>query len=108
MSLDPTDLLAHEEQAREADKMQRAKLAEMRDDIRWLMGHAQGRRLVWWLLSLAGVYRSTFVVGDGGRTTAFNEGKRALGLMLLDEVMTHAPASHGKMTEEAAKGAVVD
>jgi hypothetical protein len=107
MNDDPLDLVGHDLQQHEHDRLQRAALAQMRDDVRWLMAHAQGRRIVWRYLSAAGVYRTTFVAGDG-LASAFNEGRRAMGLMLLDDVMTHAPAAHAKMVEEATKGAVVD
>lgn len=108
MNENPTDLFEQDQQALENERLQRAQLAQLRDDMRWLMAHAQGRRIVWRYLSLAGVYRTTFVEGDGGRVTARNEGMRSLGLMLLDDVMTHSPAAYAKMAEEAAKGAAVD
>lgn len=108
MTNDPTDLVALDEQTTEATKLAQAQLAQQRDDIRWLMAHAQGRRIVWRYLSAAGVFRTSFVVGDGGRVTARNEGMRSMGLMMLDDVMTHSPAAYAKMSEEAAKGAVVD
>lgn len=105
---DPTDLAAQDEARAETARLQQAQFAKLREDVRWLMGHAQGRRIVWRYLSAAGVYRTTFAPGDGGRKTAYNEGMRSMGLLILDDVMQHAPAAFARMTDEAAKDTTVD
>jgi hypothetical protein len=55
------------------------------DDIKAVCGLPQGRRLIWELLDFCGVYGMSFVAGNGD-VTAFNEGRRAVGLKLLNRV----------------------
>lgn len=43
---------------------------------------------MWRLLSEAGIYRTSF--NNSGSVTAFNEGKRHLGLVFIGEVNEHA------------------
>jgi hypothetical protein len=94
---DPTDLHAH---ARDADAQgltQSVHRKQELDDIRWLMGHKQGRRFVTRLLDKAGVYRTSFT---GNSETFFREGMRNLGLFVLGEVMDVTPENFAKMLEE--------
>ena len=71
------------------------------EDIKWLVGHASGRRIATRLLDRAGVYRTSF--NHSGSVMAFNEGKRDMGLFLLAELMEAAPESYMKMLKEFAK-----
>ena len=83
---DPTDLAGSDEVSRETEKQRRAQEARERDDFRWLMAHAQGRRIVWRYLAAGGVFRTTHVFGDmNGRDSALNEGRRQIALQLLDD-----------------------
>lgn len=101
---DPTDVHSREEAELTALQATRQREAREREDVRWLMAHAQGRRLVWRYLSDCGVFRSTHVFDDpGGRNSALNEGRRQIGLRILDDVMTHAPEAYQKMTDENAR-----
>ena len=94
---DPTDLNAH---ARESEangleaNVERKKEA---DDIRWLMGHKQGRRFVMRLLEKAGIYRTSFT---GNSETFFREGMRNMGLFVLSEVMEVTPEQFAQMLKE--------
>lgn len=56
-----------------------------REDYRWLMSTASGRRIVWQLLSEAGVFRGSYA-GEPN-DTIFREGQRAIGLSLLGRIM---------------------
>jgi hypothetical protein len=76
--------------------LRRAKLEA--DDWKWLMNQPRGRRLVWRLLSRAGIYRSSFT-GEA-LSSAFNEGERNLGLRINALLTEHCPASYGKMLVE--------
>ena len=72
------------------------------EDIKWLMSSPRGRRLVWWLLSKAGVFRTSF--NNSGSITAFNEGQRNMGLMLQGEVLEASPDAYLTMlTEQRTK-----
>ena len=81
----------------------RAKLARDRelDDLRWLVGHAQGRRLVWRLLEQAGIYRSSF--SPNGQLFAHQEGRRSLGCWLLQEITEASPDAYPRLLLERAK-----
>ena len=94
---DPTDLNAHarEDEAKglEANVERKKEL----EDIRWLMGHKQGRRFVMRLLEKAGIYRTSFT---GNSETFFREGMRNLGLFVLSEVMEVTPDQFALMLKE--------
>lgn len=68
------------------------------EDIKFVMSSKQGRRVVWRLLAKAGIYKSSFT---GNSETFFNEGMRAVGLFLLDEVMRNSPDAFMQMTLES-------
>lgn len=68
------------------------------EDLKWLVAHAQGRRIAWRLLEEAGVYRTSF--NTNSMTMALNEGKRHLGLFLLAELTEAAPDAYLKMMQE--------
>ncbi len=76
---------------------QRLAADQLREDWRWFMGTAGGRRLMWGWLAEAGIYRSTF---NGTRSGDFLEGKRAFGLMLVDSIRNLAPEAWALMHAE--------
>jgi len=94
---DPTDIRAHEREADGASQQQNTARKTELEDIRWLMGHKQGRRFASRLLDKAGVYRTSFT---GNSETFFREGMRNIGLFVLSEVMEVAPENFAKMLEE--------
>lgn len=73
-----------------------------RDDLRWVMADARGRRFVQRLLASAGVYRLSYVRGDA-METAFNEGRRNLGNELLARIELAASEKLAIMMQEARK-----
>ena len=77
-----------------------AKTARRRRDeaLRWLMADNRGRRFVWRLLAKAGIFRSSFV--ESPQLTAFNEGRRDIGLGLLADVMRICPERYAQMQAE--------
>lgn len=82
--------------ARELRKREQANNDAM--DIVWLMGEPQGRRTVYTLLSRAGIWKTSFTPDP--YTTAFNEGQRNVGLMLLALVQQYTPQLYTTMIEE--------
>lgn len=70
----------------------------MVDDIKWLLSSPRGRRLVWWLLGITGVFRTSF--NASGSTTFFNEGSRNVGLQLLAKVQEHCIDRYVEMLQE--------
>lgn len=71
------------------------------DDIQFVMGSEQGRRVVWSLLEKGQVFGTCFNVEP--HITAFNEGQRNLALALLQRVMTNCPDQYLKMAAEASE-----
>jgi hypothetical protein len=64
-----------------------------------MMGTPDGRRVMWRALERAGVYRTTFS-GEETHRTAMLEGRRALGLELLADIMEFCPESYQLMQVE--------
>ncbi len=69
------------------------------DDIEKCMKTRSGRRLLWRLLEMAGVYRSTF--SQDALVMAFQEGQRNQGLMLLTDIHAVDPDGYILMAKEA-------
>ncbi len=69
------------------------------DDIQFVMGSEQGRRVIWSLLEKGQVFGACFNVDP--QITAFNEGQRNLALVLFQRVMAHCPDQYLKMAAEA-------
>jgi hypothetical protein len=95
---DPTDLRGQEHDAQSDELQAREKRRKELEDIKWLMAHPQGRRLVSRLLEEAGVNRTSF--NHSGSLMAFNEGKRHIGLFLTGEVLQAAPEGYFKLLKE--------
>lgn len=94
---DPTDLsgqVVDEEAQRLRDEQRRRQQVE---DFKWLMAHKQGRRLMWRLLSMAGVFRTSMT---GNSSTFFNEGRRDIGLQLMAEINDHSLDAYVLMLKE--------
>jgi hypothetical protein len=94
---DPLDL-AGQDRDREA-KTRKSKVERDQEaaDFKWLMSDRRGRRFMWRLLGMTGLYRSSFT---GNSATFFNEGQRNIGLMLIAEVNELTPDSYANMLEE--------
>ena len=70
-----------------------------REAVRWLMDDPRGRRFVWALLARAGLFRSSMTTTP--ELTAFNEGRRDMGLALLADVMRLCPETYARMQAES-------
>jgi hypothetical protein len=96
---DPTDLEDEVTRAAEAQAKADQEARWEIDDLEWLMGSKRGRRVMWRLLTNAGVYRLSYTSGDAG-ATAFNEGQRNQGLRLLGLIMAHVSEAYASMVQE--------
>jgi hypothetical protein len=94
---DPLDLDKQEESSARTKKDQRLAAKIEREDWKWLMRTRQGRRVAWRLLERAGVYRLSYQFDEH---TAFREGSRNIGLMILNALHSAAPESYALMLEE--------
>jgi hypothetical protein len=92
------------EVARVESASQRAKnLADTADeDLRWLMSHKQGRRLMNSLLEVTAVFQSSYT---GTEETFFREGARNVGLRYLAKITDLCPDHYVTMLKEHKENA---
>jgi len=95
---DPTDFGRQSDAAAAREAAGKAETRLLSDDVKWLMSSPRGRRIVWRLLSMAGVFRSSFT---GNSETFFREGRRDIGLRVLEWVSAHAPDRYQEMQQES-------
>lgn len=69
------------------------------NDLRELLELRPGRRFLWKMLSAAGVFQQSYTGDDNA--TNFNEGRRSIGLRLLDELTEADPGAYGKLVQES-------
>lgn len=69
-------------------------------DVREILALPSGRRLFWKYLTECGIFKSSFT---GNNTTFFNEGKREVGLRLLNDMTEAVPEAFLLMQQEEAK-----
>jgi len=69
------------------------------EDLRNVLLSPGGRRFIWKLLEECGVYKISFT---GNSHTFFNEGKRQIGLRLIEDIFNAAPNAYTEMRMEAA------
>tara|TARA_R100001377_G_C3192779_1_gene111300 strand:- start:2296 stop:2610 length:315 start_codon:yes stop_codon:yes gene_type:complete len=67
------------------------------EDIKQVLETQSGRNYIWKLLTSCGIYKSSFT---GNSTTFFNEGKRSIGLEMLEDILKTVPNAYAKMSAE--------
>lgn len=95
---DPTDLKRQEREAEADEAGARERRRKELDDLRWMLGHPQGRRIASRLLEQTGVFRSSFHAS--GSVTYFNEGRRDIGLFLTAELLEASADGYMKVLKE--------
>lgn len=98
---DPLDTQAQETVAKSEQDAAALKRQVQVEDIKWLMGHAAGRRFVSRLLEECGTFRTSF--HNSGSTMAFNEGRKTLGYFLTGELLEITPEGYLKLIKEFQK-----
>lgn len=96
--ISPFDLHEQQEAKAQADDAARLQRQVEVDDLKFVMGHKQGRRFVWRQLHSYGVFRSSFSTDPV--VMAFNEGGRNHGLKLIAEIHQHCPERYAEMMKE--------
>lgn len=97
MKNDPTDILAQARQREDIDRKKKVERDQEIADFKWLMSDKRGRRFMWRLLDMTGLYRCSFT---GNSTTFFNEGQRNIGLQLMADINEQAPEAYPQMLAE--------
>lgn len=70
------------------------------EDLKGILDSAGGRRFLWKLLEECGVYKISFT---GNSHTFFNEGKRQIGLRLIEDIFDASPSAYTEMRSEATQ-----
>lgn len=74
------------------------KDTQRRNDFKTLLGMAEGRRVLLWILEQTGPYRGSFATN--ALQMAYQEGLRKTGLVLTDEMATADPEAWVRMQLE--------
>ena len=98
---DPTDLNRIEREAEADEDKERETRRRELDDLRWMLGHPQGRRILNRILERTGVFRTSF--NHSGSVMAFNEGRREVGLWVTAELSDASPDGFMKVLTERTK-----
>ena len=93
--------LSPEENREELERSAKIERDQEVEDFKWLVAHAQGRRLLWRLLERSGVYQTSY--NGSANDTLFREGMRNLGLEVLSELHEISPQTYSKMLTEHAR-----
>lgn len=98
-ALDKVAVKRQEELRRERNNRERA-------DLQFVMGHQQGRRFVWKLLSETGMFEHGFI--PNGSEQYYRAGKRDVGLALLGVIHKDFPDMYQLMQNEAIQQQKLD
>ena len=90
----------NEEYRKEIAEKNRQRREEEINDLRAVLSSVSGRRFIWRLLERGGVFRSSFNA-ESDSYTAFNEGRRNLGLLVLNDILEADLDAFTLMQEEA-------
>ena len=85
---------ANKESQKEYEKLQDRK----EDDVRKVLKTPEGRRLLLEIITESGVVHASF--SQNSMVTAFNEGKRDIGLFLLKKIDKVEPMAFSQMLRE--------
>lgn len=88
---------ANEGQVAQAAEKQRLGRDLELEDFKWVLSTPQGRRMVARYIGFCGVWKQSFT---GNSETFFNEGKRVVGLKLLEDLNDSDPSAYMKMMNE--------
>jgi len=92
---------ADAKQVKEAGKSVKDQRKREIDDIRNVLSGFSGRRFFWRVLSECGLFRISHEIGGKPEDTIFREGKRNIGLFLLNDMNEADPDAYLKMVNES-------
>lgn len=84
-----------------ATRAEREQRKRHREDVRWVMGTVQGRRLMHGYLAQFGVFRTSYVPAASDSATIFNEGQRNVALRMFADIDDACPEQYLRMMQEA-------
>lgn len=85
-------------QKKRADEEREREINRLVDDMKTVLEHAEGRRIVWWILSRGGLFASTY----NGRALdqAFFDGQRLIAAETLSLALKADPMILSKLVEQ--------
>lgn len=86
-----------------ADMIERKRAERMVNDYKTVMGTVQGRRVLWDILGRAGLYHQSYMGNDKVNDMLVNEGRRSLGLQVLELITAIDENVFIKMQTEAIR-----
>lgn len=89
--------------SRRAEKREARRTAQWQADLRWLMAHAQGRRIVQNLIARSGIEHTTAFTGNSG--TFYQLGTQDFMRKWCHELRAVALADFRRMEDEALAAA---
>ena len=92
------DIFKIDEQNKEVQKEFEKRRTREIDDLQKVLKIPEGRRLIWRILSEAGVFKASFSLNS--MQTAFNEGRRDIGIWLIQDVDRAEPNAYAQMQRE--------
>ena len=94
------DVFADENKQSKEDGAKRER-RHQRDvnDLRKILAIPEGRRYIWRLWGITGVFRSSYTPKDANMT-AFREGQRDVGLAMLQDINDASPTALAQMRSE--------
>ena len=95
---DPTDIYRQELEQEAAEQARQLQALGTKADLMWLMSDKRGRNIVAMLLDFTGVMAQSFAVDRC--VTDFNEGQRAVGIKMLNQLKLHTPHEFVLMLSE--------
>lgn len=95
---DPVDTQQQETDAAAEKAKAEFKRRQEIDDLKWLMAHAQGRRIVARIFERTGIRRTPF--NTSGSVMSFNAGAQNVGLWLEAEILETSFEGYVKMLKE--------
>lgn len=97
---DPLDSSAQEAAQAKAEEAKRLQREQEVSDFKWLMAHKQGRRVMWRLLGITGLFRNPHLMGQGASDTSFRCGEQNIGQQLIAEIHGLCPEHYHVMVRE--------
>jgi hypothetical protein len=92
---------ANENDIKKMSSNEKLKINQDEADLKSVLSTLQGRRYIFKILSMSGIYKLS--ADNSGSWTYFNEGKRAVGLNLLSDIMAVSPEVYPQMLLENKK-----
>ena len=86
-------------QQKETDAKRERRHARDVNDLRKILAIPEGRRYIWRLWGLTGVFRSSYAPKDANMTS-FREGQRDVGLAMLQDINDASPTALSQMRSE--------